>query len=344
MPVYPTKEPNKWLVRINWKGKKYTFRVSGKRADAVALEARKSIELEAQQPVGELRVAPTFSDFCVGRYKLHAKVHLRESTWKVRQYQIATLCEHFGKLKLTEIAPDLVEEYTRKRLDQVRVISINNELAVLQAILTYAANIRIPVAKFEIKFLPIKRKNRVIAWSSEDVARLYASVEKHCPRLLSLVVFLANTGCRVGEALNLQWPNIDLNRRLICLTPRADWTTKSGHPREIPICDSLLPFLQRPQENESVWVFPTRSGEKYERWPKTQFNIAREAAALTGGPHTLRHTYASHFLKTTADLHLLAQIMGHSDSRVTELYAHLLADHLARGRNSVNFPAPPAAE
>jgi len=33
----------------------------------------------------------------------------------------------------------------------------------------------------------------------------------------------------------------------------------------------------------------------------------------------------------------LAQVLGHSDQRVTELYAHLLPGHLARARNAVNL-------
>jgi len=36
-------------------------------------------------------------------------------------------------------------------------------------------------------------------------------------------------------------------------------------------------------------------------------------------------------------LFLLAHVLGHSHQRVTELYAHLLPDHLARARNAVNL-------
>ena len=60
-------------------------------------------------------------------------------------------------------------------------------------------------------------------------------------------------------------------------------------------------------------------------------------AGLTGGPHQLRHTFASHFLHETRDLKLLAEVMGHSHERVTELYAHLLPGHLDRARNAVNL-------
>ena len=74
--------------------------------------------------------------------------------------------------------------------------------------------------------------------------------------------------------------------------------------------------------------------------PKLQFDRARKAARLQGGPHTLRHTFASHFLKQVPDLFLLARVLGHSDTRVTKLYSHLLPEHLARARNAVRFALP----
>jgi site-specific recombinase XerD len=85
------------------------------------------------------------------------------------------------------------------------------------------------------------------------------------------------------------------------------------------------------------WVFPKASGERYVEFPKDAFWAARDRAKLTGGPHTVRHTFASHFLQKVPDLFLLAQVLGHSHQRVTELYAHLLPDHLARARNAVNL-------
>jgi integrase len=85
------------------------------------------------------------------------------------------------------------------------------------------------------------------------------------------------------------------------------------------------------------WVFPKGSGDRYVDFPKDAFWAARKRAKLSGGPHTLQHIFASHFLQKVPDLFLLAHVLGHSHQRVTELYAHLLPDHLARARNAVNF-------
>ena len=120
-----------------------------------------------------------------------------------------------------------------------------------------------------------------------------------------------------------------------------------NEPREVPIGSALMPWLSVPkgERKSKRWVVATLEGEGYTAWPQKQFDRAKKAARhdgapIGGSPHVCRHTYASHFLASTPDLYLLAQVLGHSHSRVTELYAHLLPEHLARARDAVNLPVP----
>lgn len=85
------------------------------------------------------------------------------------------------------------------------------------------------------------------------------------------------------------------------------------------------------------WVFPASHGDRYTRFPEEQFRRAKKAAGLSGGPHVLRHSFASHFLQRCPDLFLLAQILGHSTTKVTELYSHLLPGHMDRAKNIVDI-------
>ena len=81
------------------------------------------------------------------------------------------------------------------------------------------------------------------------------------------------------------------------------------------------------------------TGNRYAVWPQRRFDRVRAAAGLQGGPHTLRHTYASHMVQATRDLLLVARLLGHSHERVTERYAHLLPDSLDVARNAISFSA-----
>jgi len=154
MPVY-RKGKATWRVRIFHKGKRRDWLVHGTKADTEAFEARKRVQLEAGEPV-DVRVAPTFSDFCVSRYKPHAEMHLKASTWSVRVYQIATLIEQFGLLRLTEISPEQIDLFKRKRTREgARAITVNNELAVLQAVLSFARSIGVPAAHLKLKWVQL---------------------------------------------------------------------------------------------------------------------------------------------------------------------------------------------
>jgi integrase/recombinase XerD len=320
----------------------------GTKADAEAFEARKRVELETTAPeTTQPRVVPTFLDFCVTRYRPHAELHLKAYSWEKQSYLLARLAQDFGSAKLNEINHHAVETYARRRIAEgLRPVSVNNELRALRRVLNFAREeCKVPIAAPAWSLLPERGKRRVRAWTAEEVARLIDVCAEISPDILPLVVFLANTGTRRGEALALTWDNVDLTRRQIRIWPSEEWQPKNNKEREVPISDALFPWLAGARLSEK-WVFPSlETRERYVHWPKRQFDRARKAAGLTGGPHTLRHSFATHFLAGCPDLFLLARVLGHSDVAVTRLYAHLLKDRLARARNVVSFASPigPAA-
>lgn len=351
MPVYKDKKSkNGWLVRVHRGGKPKSWIVHGTRKEATAFENRKRLELElsGQQSV-EHRVAPTFVDFCVGRYRQHAEAHLGTATWnRNRRYQLAILGEFFGKKKLDRFTSADIEAFQHWRRKEAGPVTINSDVVALRAILKYAVEQDIPARVPKVKALKeLQTKGRVQVWSETQVNALYAALQKLHPWLVGPVVVLINTGMRKGEALAMEWSWIDLDRRMLTIQPNAAWRPKSNRPREIPIGAALLPWLAlakkaRPHER---WVFPTQRTQKKGQgrrtvWPATQFNAARDLAKIGGSPHVCRHTYASHFLKAVPDMFLLAQVLGHSHVRVTKLYSHLLPGHLERARDAVNMGAP----
>ncbi len=358
MAIYPMDQRNKWRVRIWRKGQRRDRIVTGTKADARQVEAQMLLEPDDPVPQHEVRepeaqgskaqeqYAPTFLDFCTGDYRLHAENHLKASTWTVRKYQIATLTEHFGGTRLDAIEATHVEDFKRAQLRKgLRQSTINDQLKVLGAILSYARTLGIPCASPKLIRLPVRGKRRALAWTPEEVQRLCGAAAELHPDILPLVVFLANTGCRRGEAMALKWRNVDLDNRRILIEACEEWQPKNGKSREIPINDALLPWLAGDKRRSKEWVFPCpETGGKYAYWPQRKFDEARKRAGLEGGPHTLRHTYATELVRVTKDLLLVARILGHSHQRVTELYAHILPDHLdtARAVSAFQCPVSPA--
>ncbi|HVY46490.1 MAG TPA: hypothetical protein VHB21_11455, partial [Minicystis sp.] len=365
MAVHPAKrkgkvERNKWRVRLWVRNRQHEFWVPGTKKDAEAFEARKRVELEAAGGHVETRAAPTFSSFLSERYAPHAKLHLRGTTWRVRKSQLATLEGFFGDMKTTGIQTGDVERFKVARTrDGAKPRTVNNELAVLGAVRSHAKHMKVPIADFNIKRLPVVGRGRVTFWTEQQVEALYASLARESPDLLPIVVFIANTGCRKGEALAHEWERdgvnqVDVKRGIITIQPNEEWQPKDNEPREIPISDALLPWLDAPRRSKR-WVFPSSAvdengkAKRFACWPKLQFDRARKlaghaedcglrvpkekggrlpggagkrkqprgpatctcgAVGLRGGPHTLRHTFATHFLREVPDIYLLAKVLG----------------------------------
>lgn len=339
MPVYKGRDPKAWRVVIWAKGRRYEAAFRGLKSEAEAFEARERIRLRAQSVVAD-RAPATFSTFLDEHYRPWAEAHLGASTWKsVRRYQCSTLEEHFGGIKLDAIASRDVDRYKAMRLETVKVVSVNNELRVLQAMLNWARDDRgFQVSDVKIGMLPTRGERRVRWWTAEEIARVYDAAREVEPQLLPLLVFLVNTGCRKGEALAAEWSWIDGGTLRIPITD--EWQPKGKKPREVPLSDAARAALAGPRKH-SRWVFPSSLGERFTRFPKEAFAHVMAAAKVEGTPHSTRHTFASHFLQAVPDLFLLSQLLGHSHTRTTELYSHLLPGHLSRARNAVNLgPAP----
>jgi integrase len=224
--------------------------------------------------------------------------------------------------------------------------------------------LRLPCARPRILRLPIRRKKaRLKVSSTEAVGHILRAAELVAPHLYPLVVLLFESGARKAEAMNLPWSNVLFEQRMLRIwsevdedeEPDEDTFSVKSREREVPLSDHLAQVLaeHKAQGLSDQWVFPTSrrnndgvKGERYANFPKHTWErilekaseLARQvdpqAPVLKGGPHKARHTFASHFLRARPDLFLLGRVLGHSHSRVTELYGHLLPD-LAEARNVV---------
>ncbi len=352
MPIY-LKRPNVYRIVIFIGGGRKDSLFRGTKAEAGNEEARLRLELaEGRSPKTKdpLMRDPTFSKFCLDEYGPVAISNLRESTWRIRKYVVASLVDWFGDMPLSQAGrAEVVEGYKQSRKNAgLGNVAVNNELRVLRRVLRYAReDLQLALPVHRITFFRQKKGRRVVAWSQEEVARLLQACEQESPAFLPVVIFLANTGCRRGEVLAITWDQVDLERRLVTFwhtepeegDEDVEWQPK-GTEREVPISDALFSLLYGPRQSEK-WVFPCPgTGTRYAFWPSRKFDRARDAAGLRGGAHKLRHTFASLFLAARPDLFLLSKLLGHTHARVTEIYSHLYPEHLALARNVVSIQPP----
>jgi integrase len=339
MPVYRGRREGTWRVTV-WKaGAQSEWVVEGTKRDAQRLERQE----QARASERAVRRAPTFADFASDLYEPYAKAQFGANTWKrTRRYTVARLVRSFGPTRLDAIQPAQVERFRQQRLaDGMKTTSINAELRTLKAMLNWAAGeMALPVAKLKIKMLPEDGAKRVKAWTADEVRRLLAIIQEMSPHIYCLVRFMLNTGVRKGEAIASEWSWVDEADKLLRIPVNDYWSPKDGEPREVPI-DVVLPMLlSMPRVGPSIFVAPDGTqyaGAPYAVFPDKTFQKCVKAAGLTGGPHSTRHTYASHFLRAMPDMSVLAKVLGHSRTRITETYAHMLPGHMDQARMVVNL-------
>jgi integrase len=149
----------------------------------------------------------------------------------------------------------------------------------------------------------------------------------------TMFALLVMTGMRRSEALYLEWVDVDIEQRLICVQRGEHGEPKGKRLRYVPISDALLPVMRRWKllsGRATGLVFPGRSGGLLcETGPTKMFKRAARRAGLDPAIrlHDLRHTYASHFIRDGGDIFRLSRYLGHASVLITErIYAHLAPD------------------
>jgi integrase len=158
-----------------------------------------------------------------------------------------------------------------------------------------------------------------------------AEMQRNLQDNYDLVVFLLDTGCRYSEAANIPWSAINLDEGVVNL-----YRSKVGNEGSLYMSARLRKVLQRRFDSrrpESRYVFENKAGE--ERGYSTQAiqkAIARaglndpDVVREKGGKvtmHTLRHSFASKLVRNGVSLFQVSVLLGHSDPKMTQRYAHL---------------------
>lgn len=147
----------------------------------------------------------------------------------------------------------------------------------------------------------------------------------------AIVEVLYSTGLRVTELVTLRINDLFFGEGYIRIVGKGD------KQRLVPIGSSardkiqLYMELRRPAKSSEATLFLNNRGTPLTR--VMVFTIIRQAAERAGihkqiGPHTLRHSYATHLLEGGANIRQVQELLGHESISTTEVYTHLDRRHL----------------
>jgi integrase len=281
------------------------------------LERIKGKALSGEYRAGRRRKV-RFESFA-DEYIKHAKPNKR--SWKRDEVSLNSLKPFFKGLYLFKISARKIEEYKRKRLEEVMPATVNRELALLKTMFNLAIKWKLiyenPVKAVKSLQEP-KHKYRIL---NEDEAKRFimaasASASKH---LKPIILIALNTGMRRGEILSLRWHDIHLDEKYIEVRPEI---AKSGKRRLIPINGMIEDALNRVERNGEFVFCNTKTGKPLTTVRKAFLTACDKAKIGYVRFHDLRHTAGTWMVMSGIDLVTVKEILGHASIETTMRYAH----------------------
>ena len=174
--------------------------------------------------------------------------------------------------------------------------------------------------------------------SYEEICSMIDCIDLSQPlghRNKAIIEIMYACGLRVSEVTSLKISNIYIEDEFIRIFGKGD------KERLIPISPSTIKTLylyidgERKSQNinskHTDTLFINRRGSGLSR--QMIFLIIKDLAEKAGikkniGPHTIRHSFATHLLEGGADLRAVQQMLGHSSISTTEIYTHISDQYL----------------
>jgi len=241
---------------------------------------------------------------------------------------LAHLLPVFGSKTLAQVAPKEITAYrVQRQQDGAKPATIVKELALMKA----AFNVAIrewewcrdnPVCR-----VSFGRVNNARVRYLDDVT--FERVLQACPAWLQPIVVLARyTGLRRDNIVTLQWPQVDLARKVLTLEQ-----TKNGDRLGVPLCDPVVTVLEDVRKTRAhpfgpVFLSPEGEPVTGDAVSMAFVRACRRLGITDFRFHDLRHTFASSLVQRGVDLYRVQRLLGHRDGRMTQRYAHLAPENL----------------
>lgn len=282
---------------------------------------------DPQQRRADLRRVPALSDFAHTRYLPHARDTKRSWRTDVSMLRLHIL-PAMGSLHLDEITTENITTLMREmKAKGYKPPTINRAPMLISTMLNLAKAWKLvpkdsenPASGVTLEHEP--HRERYL--TPDETRRLFDAIQHDPnPMYAKAVLLLLLTGARKGEITQARWDHVDFHRRTL-LVPRS----KSGKPRHIALNAQALDVI-RNLDREGPYLFHSNGAalpatNLYRCWDRIRKRAGLEEMRM----HDLRHSFASFLVNNGVSLYVVQNLLGHTQIRTTQRYAHLSQDTL----------------
>ena len=339
-----------YWVFVALNGKRTSTKVGEKKdADKLKREIEKKIkkgEFRLEEPE-EKKIGITFKQYADAWMKTTVPATCKKST--ENDYE-AILKNHvrpvFDKLLLQDITRGKIKSLLLEKINEGKapstVIHIRN---VISGVLNNAVDDEIIPSNPALglkRVIPRNIKKEINPLTPEELQHLLDTVAEHFLGEYPLFLLLARTGVRIGEALAVQWDDVDFAGRCIeikrSIVRGRISKPKNGKTRRVDmsqhLADTMKAYrleckkkgLKSGQGGLPKYLFQNNQGGMVDtnNWRRRVFKKVLEKAKLRSiRIHDLRHTYATLRINAGHNINDVSGQLGHSSLKMTlDTYTH----------------------
>ncbi|WP_147195921.1 site-specific integrase [Pantoea sp. CCBC3-3-1] len=188
-----------------------------------------------------------------------------------------------------------------------------------------------PISK-RIRWLTREEANRLIDCAPDSIR--------------PVIVFALSTGLRRSNIIDLEWTQVDMQRKVAWINPE---NAKAGKAIGVALNDTACRVLKEQIGKHSRWVFvhtkaatrhdgtKTAAVRKMRRDDNTSWRLALKRAGIEDFRfHDLRHTWASWLIQSGVPLSALQEMGGWESIEMVRRYAHLAPNHLTEHARKID--------
>jgi integrase len=354
--VYPSGVKSFFLdYRLRGVHRRYTIgkfpRWSAEAARDQAKKLRKQIDqgIDIAQDKRERRDAPTVQDL-IDRYVTDhlPKRRLTEHRLRDEKRMLDMIADKLGRhTKVTDIHGGDIGDMHRRLSESNGPVRANRILAVCSKMFSLSL---VPLAGENLPWRdaasgnPCKgieknhEEGRERFFSQAELTAIGDALDKYQnPVAADCVRIMMLTGCRPSEAAKATWGEFDAEP--------GYWVKPSAHTKQkkthrLPLSPPALELIDRlRKKHNSKWVFPSDRTNDHlvtpSLWHIWQFVRKRADLGRDARLYDLRHSFASVGAGGGLSLHIIGKLLGHSQARTTQRYAHLGDDPLREAATKI---------